>query len=317
MRFKIFNKGSWVSTIFGISEGQEKGFIQAYICIEENGQIYKVLSLLASRRDGSLSVFFDYCKEKQAYVFRHRHTYKPGPQHIDKSRITDEFEIEFTVDKKAKLSLHQSGFVQLSGKGILSGIDSKTGRPKGVGVFSSPLNTPVASGPTFGFVCWGLKNGFELLKDRDQQVQYVVLKGQDFEKRYIQQGKPLNSYILEFFLFPKEANKYVYEHDGRPYINHFLPHYHHKPGVLLAHPVLDIQYFDGVVAVFPAKQWTGFAEKKESGYSLGSPGGSDDQFDKKKSGYNFHLICPMDKSMSLSEEGRRTLEYRSEHSQRG
>jgi hypothetical protein len=293
--------------VFGISDKPEKNFKRTYICVEEDGKVYKVLSILASKQDGSLSVFFDYCKEKKALVIRHKHTYKGGKQNIDKSKITDEFEIEFNVDKNAKFSLHRSGFVQLSGKGILSGIDS-TGRPKGVGVFSAPLDTPVSSGPTFGFVCWGLKDGFELLKKRTPKVQYIVLKAEDFENRHIEKGKPLNSYALEFFIFPTQANQYVYESDNKPYINHILHNYLHKPGVLMAHPVVDITNFKEVLAIFPAKQWVGF--KSKTGYSLGSPGGSDNQFDEKKTGYNFHVICPSDKSDSILEEKNvKKLEY--------
>ena len=189
---------------------------------------------------------------------------------------------------------------ELSDLGIkVISIDSKTGTPKGVGVFSSPLHTPVSSGPTFGFVCWGLEKGFDLLQKQEPQVQYLILKESDFEKRYIEKGKTLNSYTLEFFIFPNEANKYIYEHNGRPYINHIMNNYLHKPGALLAHPVVDVKFFDGVIAVFPVIQWTGFAEKNECGYSLGSPGGSNSQFDKTKSGYLFHLICPMNDDASL------------------
>jgi hypothetical protein len=311
MRFKIFNKGSLVSTVFGLSKSPEKNFGRTYVCIQEKGNIYKILSVLASKKDGSLSVFFNYCKEKKAFVFRHRHEYKPGLQYIDETKITDEFEIGFDVDNTAKFSLHRSGFVQLSGKGILSGIDTETGRPKGVGVFSSRLDTPVSSGPTFVFTCWGLQNGFELLERPNSKDQYVVLKEQDFEKRYVEKDKPLNSYVLEFFIFPKEANKFVYEHEGRPYINHVMHNYLHKLGMLSAHPVLDIRFFEEVIAVFPSKQWTGFHEKSGCGYSLGSPGGSDNQFDKKKSGYNFHLICPMDTSHSLLGSNKiKTLEHK-------
>ncbi len=38
---------------------------------------------------------------------------------------------EYTVDENTKLSIHESGFVQFSGGGIISGIDQQTGQPKG------------------------------------------------------------------------------------------------------------------------------------------------------------------------------------------
>lgn len=301
-----------VSTIFGISEDEEKSFNRTYICIEKENKIYKILSLLASKKDGSVSVFFNYCKEKEAFIFRHKRAHhKPGVHHIDKSKITDEFSIEFDVDKNAKLSLHQSGFVQLSGNGILSGIDSVSGKPKGVGVFSSPLSAPVSSGPTFGSVCWGIEKGFELLEKQDPKAQYLILKESDFTKRYINENRNLNSYVLEFFIFPKEANNYIYDHEGKPYINHAMPNYFHDPGALIAHPVLDIKFFEGVIAVFPVVQWTGLAEKCECGYSLASPGGTNIQSDPDNTIYSFHLICPRgDMPSFLGDSKVKNLQYK-------
>jgi len=311
MRLKLLDKGSPVSTAYGISDNKEKSFKKSIVCIREGDKIYKILSLVASKKDGSISLFFNYCIEKRALIVRHKHKYKPGPQLIDKSKITDEFEIEFTVDETAKLSLHESGFVQLSGKGIISGIDLETGRPKGVGVFSNSLKTPVSSGPTCGFVCWGLDKGFELLKEQKSGIQYLILESNDFTEREIEPNKDLNSYILEFFIFPKEANEYVYEYLDKPYINHIINNYIHKPGILLAHPVLDLKFFEGVIALLPCVSWTGFADEIKCGYSLGSPGGSDSQFDEVKTGYNFQLFCPSDKSHSLlGEENVKTLKYK-------
>ena len=44
----------------------------------------------------------------------------------------------------------------------------------------------------------------------------------DKEERHIEGGqdKQLNSYILEFFVFPKAANKLVYEYQGSPHMNY-------------------------------------------------------------------------------------------------
>jgi len=149
MRFKVANKGSLATVVYGLSNS-EKDFKRTIVCIRENGDVYKVLTVTAGK-DGSIYISFNYCKEKKAYIFRHQHTYKPGRQLIKPKQITHEFE----VDKTAKLALHKDGFVQISGKGIKSGIDLATGKPKGIGIFSSPLETPVSSGPTFCFSCWG------------------------------------------------------------------------------------------------------------------------------------------------------------------
>lgn len=312
MRFKSFNKDSLINLFFGVSEDEEKRFGRTHICIQEGGKIYRVLSLIASKNDGSISVFFNYCKEKRALVMRHKRKKTRGLfRTIDKTDVTGEFEMEFDVDTTAKLSLHRSGFVQLSGKGIVSGVDPKTGKPKGVGVFSSPLDTPVSSGPTFGFGCWGLDKGFELLQKQETNSQYIILNKSDFTARNLPVGDP-KSYVLEFFIFPKEANEYVYVYKGKPYINHIIDNYYHQPGAVFSHSVIDLKNFDGVICVFPALQYTGLREGNEFGYTLGSPGGADSQFDEEKSGYSFHVICPWDGKMSmLGIENVGSLEYKS------
>ena len=65
---------------------------------------------------------------------------------------------KFKSNAKIKLSIHQSGFTQFSGSGVISGINQKTGEIKGLGLQSKPLSTPINTGPTFGIVLWGLEH---------------------------------------------------------------------------------------------------------------------------------------------------------------
>ena len=201
----------------------------------------------------------------------------------------------------------------MSGNGILSGID-KTGNPRGIGVFSSPLDRPVWSGPTFVFQCWGLDVGFEKLDKRKAGVQYIVLdkNKDDFVERENVKNKKPNTYVLDFFIFPKEANQFVYDYKGEPFINHIIENYLFSPGDFFAHPVLDLKYFNGVVCVFPALMWTQFAKESKCGYGIGSPGGSDNIHDKTETGNNFHLLCPRRKFYSMTESVDR-LEYENKH----
>ena len=298
-RYIMLQKGSYVSTIIGVSSSKIKDCERAIVCIREGDKIYKAVSVSANKKDGGINVFFPYCKEKEAYIFQHKHKYKSGWQKIKKSQIKK----EFTVDKTTKLSIHKSGFVQLSGKGILSGIDEKTGRPKGIGVFSSPLDNPVESGPTFAFQCWGLNDKFELLAKRKKGVQYIILdkKKDDFTERQFGRDKKSNTYLLEFFIFPKEANQFVYDYNDEPFINHIIYNYLHAPGAIFAHPVLDLKYFNGVICVFPVLLWTHFTKESETGYNVGSPGGSDCIHNKSTTGNNFCLICPRGTSYSTNK----------------
>lgn len=296
IRLKKLQKAAHCNVFIGTTS-KIKSYERAIVCIKEDDKIYKVISVKIDREDESIYVFFPYYKEKQAFIFQHKHKYKSGRQKIKKSQITK----EFIVDKTAKLSIHKNGFVQLSGNGILSGIYEETGNPKGVGVFSSPLDNPVSSGPTFCFQCWGLSDGFELLTQRKKDIQYIILdkNKDDFVERKNVKDKKSNTYILEFFIFPKEANQFVCDYEGEPFIDHIMYNYIPAPGAIFAHPVLDLKNFSGVICVFPALVWSQFAQDNNSGYILGSPGGSDCLHDKSMTGNVFCLICPRKISYSL------------------
>ncbi|MBU1131591.1 hypothetical protein KJ840_05675 [Patescibacteria group bacterium] len=309
-RFILLKRGGFTNVIVGLSSLPTKPFERTVVCIREKDKTYKILSINCSKKDGSINIFFPYCKDKNAYIKEHKHKYKAGIFYVKPYQIKK----EFIVDKTTKLSIHKSGFVQLSGDGILSGINKITGKPKGIGIFSSPLHNPVKSGPTFVFNCWGVNESFELLTKRIKGHQYIILdkeKG-DFTGRFFDQKETiLNSYLLEFFIFPEEANKYIYEYNQKPFINHRIVNYIHDPGAIFSHPVLDLKYFNGVLCVFPALIHSSFAKNSKYGYILGSPGGYSKK-NKKFGKFNvFHVICPrtlIQKDMNNLQ----TLEYNSD-----
>ena len=304
VRFVSLVKNSDIHTFVGVSSNV-KCYERTVICIKEADRIYKVISVSATK-DGSLNIFFPYCKEKNAHIIQHTHKYKGGTSVIEMSQITK----EYLVNETTKLSIHKSGFAQLSGNNIKSGIDKKTGKPKGIGVFSSPLENPVRSGPTFGFGCWGLNNGFELLDNRKKNTQYIILEKEkgDFTERKFDKNEKLNQYSLEFFIFPKQANTYVYEYNNEPFINHIIGNYLHAPGARFAHPVLDLNNFNGVIAVFPALVWTRFADEAATGFNIDSPGGSDNVANKFLTGNAFHLFCPKVVNM-IGKKNLENLEF--------
>jgi len=279
-----------------------KNYKRTVVCIKEEDTIYKVIAA-SSSRDGSINFFFPYCKRKDAFVFQHTHIYKGGSQEIKPTQIRR----EFIIDKECKLSIHKSGFVQLSGNGILSGIEWN-GKPKGVGIFSSPLSKPVFSGPTIGFQCWGVNKGFKKLISRKKDVQYIILDQNDFHPRMIEHRKDGHSYTLEFWVFPKEANEFVYEFKGEPFINHIIPNYIHSPGAIFVHQVLDIK-FDGVLCIFPLLDPWKF--DSDYGFIIGSPGGSDCKYRRmKKEKHLFRLVCPRVNSLPKVKDNPPGLEYK-------
>lgn len=288
-RTKRLFKGVPFHNVIGYAD-KVKQFDRSVVCIKENDKIFKILSVVATR-DGSVNVFFPYCKNKDAYVVKRFHEYLPGLQKMNKK---DSVIKECVVDKELKLSLHSTGFVQLSGQGIISGIDPITGNAKGIGIFSNPLATPIWSGPTFGFDCWGLEKSFEVLTNKKNRDQYIILEKDrgDFQNRIFDETEPLNTYSLDFFIFPENANNFVYEHAGETFIDHVPKNYKHSPGTTFVYPVLDIINFKGVIGLFPGLVYTGFSKKIDSGYMLNSPGGSENQHIKSDKVSMFHLFCP-------------------------
>ncbi|MFZ2310453.1 MAG: hypothetical protein WAW11_02825 [Patescibacteria group bacterium] len=295
-RFIMAYKGMPANIIIGTSDKIKK-YSRSVICIKEDDKIYKIISFSSSPKDGSINVFFPYCSEKDAYIFQFKHIYKPGIERITKNNLRK----EYTVNRETKLSIHSSGFVQLSGNGIKSGIDLETGSPKGVGVFSSPLSQPVNSGPTTVFSCWNIKNGFEELTKKKSNTQYIVLDSKDFHDRPTKNKGTSTRYTLEFFIFPSEANEYVYEHNGGCFIDHRMDTYIHNPGVRFTHPVLDFKNFNGVVAVFPCIINDKIGENEPSGYFLSSPGGRSNIKEDSEGGNIFMIRCPR-KTLKCDED---------------
>lgn len=299
-------KGGLCGTFIALSSKPIKNFVRSTICIEEAGKVRKIISVSASKKDGSINVFFPYFSSNEAYIFQHKHIY--GKTTVEKKQVTS----EYVVDRTTKLSIHRSGFSQLSGNGILSGIDEITGRPRGIGVFSSPLDTPVWSGPTFSMVCWGIDH-FAVLDKKENNQQYIILNKEknNFTQRRLGDNKELNAYVFEFFIFPKKANDFVYEweQDGNPYIEHTIHNYRPDPGATFSHPVLDIKNFDGVLAVFPVLMHRS-VKNSATGYSIHSPGGSDCIHDKEKTGNNFHLLCPRNLAFGAGNRELENLEYK-------
>ncbi len=310
MRIKMMNRGLPTNVAYAISDKQEKSYKRCIICIQKGGEIYKVLSIQSSL-DGSLYVFFNYCSEKNAYIVRNERGKGAGGRVIEPHQVTH----EYVLDKSAKLTLHKNGLAQFSGKDITSGIDQQTAKAKGIGVFSNPLDKPIQSGPTFGLVCWGLESGFQKLVNRKKGVQYIILDDtKDFLERHIFPNKKLNCYILEFFIFPRTANEYIYEYRDNPYIDHIIPNYIHDRGARFAHPVVDIKNFEGVIAMFPCTSWSGFPDDDKFGFVVGGPGGYD-SLERKGMYYIFNLICARNVVQRMIKENLPSLVYRFEGSE--
>ncbi len=110
--------------------------------------------------------------------------------------------VGFDTEHRVKLSYHPDGFVQFSGetKGqVTSGRNEHSGEPKGIGLLTQPLSSPIRSGPSFGITAWGL--GDFISHNASPQETDVVFGLEDMYFRGIN-PRQANAIVLEVFALP-------------------------------------------------------------------------------------------------------------------
>lgn len=177
--------------------------------------------------------------------------------------------IGFTADDRVKLSYHPDGFVQFSGEAqgtIISGRDPTTGEPKGVGLMSQPLSSPIRSGPSFGISAWGLRD-FAILPDAECGAA-VLFERDDLYFRGTTPGEA-NGIILEVFAFPKRYWAGVRQR-GRDYVLTIAFKDFEASRAAIDLKVIDIPGQDVMLAGFVSNARLLFSS--DSGWVLGGPG---------------------------------------------
>ena len=243
------------------------------IGIKENNIVYKITSIYLLS-DGSFKVDIPYCKYDKGIISRFTLEYGTG------THITTENEF-FSASNRPQLSIHASGLVQFSGKGVKSGVDGN-GRIKGVGIKSLPLSNPISSGPTFGIQVWGLKNGFEkCLESEKCDITYDV---SNFVIRKRNKKDKMNTYILEGSVFPpnKKLEKYcISKKDNNEKITLEYPNYFWCYGAIFSFDVIRLRKIESFIGIGPFVVNTEFADKHSCGFVLGGP---TEHVDKKRRG---------------------------------
>lgn len=233
------------------------------IGIIDTGNIYKVTNIYLLS-DGSFKVDIPYCKCAKGIISRASIGYGSGIHKGD-------FVQQFSINNRPQLSIHSSGFVQFSGKGIISGIDAQ-GKIKGMGLHSNPLKTPISSGPTFGIQLWGLEDGFEI--SHEEEKYDVLFEKSDFVPRNVQSGKELNTYIIEGWVLPyneKLASQCMWKKDGKEKITLSFPQYIHSPNAVFTLDVIWLKTLKVFIGLSPFITDTGFPDNSPFGFVLGGP----------------------------------------------
>lgn len=121
------------------------------IILETHGKRRKFAKLLFTG-DGSYSLTAPYHTAKKAVLFKVTVNYDTYEQRVAFDQAIELSELD---EGRLKITHHRSGFVQYSGDGVCSGLDAD-GKPRGLGVFSRPLED-VGSGPAIGAGVQGIE----------------------------------------------------------------------------------------------------------------------------------------------------------------
>jgi len=158
-------------------------------------KITKIVGLGGS----GFSVLVPYHKAQNGFLFKMPvgpSVHTPGPHDI---RSVDF--VSFTADDRVKLSYHTDGFAQFSGERpgrITSGRDPKTGVPKGLGLMTHPLTSPIWSGPSVAVTAWGLDE-FEEIEDGDRP--HILFEPQELYYRGCAPDEA-NAWMISIYAFP-------------------------------------------------------------------------------------------------------------------
>jgi hypothetical protein len=177
--------------------------------------------------------------------------------------------VGFTAESRVKLSYHPDGFVQFSGEAqgtVISGRDPQSGEPKGIGLMSQPLTSPIRSGPTFGITAWGLQDFAAL--DAPESDSVVVFGPDDM---YFRGTTPTeaNGIILEVLAFPQRYWAGV-RRRGRDYVLTMAFKDFEASRAAIDLKVIDLPGQDVLLAGFASHAHVGFPST--SGWVLNGPG---------------------------------------------
>jgi hypothetical protein len=205
--------------------------------------------------------------------------------------------IGFTAEDRVKLSYHTDGFAQFSSEGtgrIKSGRDPVTGEPKGLGLFTHPLEDPIWSGPSVGVTLWGLDE-FEETKERDEPL---VFEPSDFYYRGCTPDEA-NAWILSIYPFPIGAVPPIRFHQGYPLLDVMLEPLNRLLFSVVQLKIVHLPEEEVFLGLFVNRMVANFPT--ESGWILNGPG----DYTQDQKGHVLMGVYPRD---MIPVEGRGSLD---------
>ncbi|MCL4494886.1 MAG: hypothetical protein M1294_08725 [Firmicutes bacterium] len=232
-----------------------------YTVVLTTSTMRKKIAKLMLLSDGSFALGEPYQSAQQGYFVRHPVDYSARSFSVPLDKVFE----EYNASNPAKLSMHASGFVQFSGPLIRSGLDTSSKAAKGLGYWTSPLTSPINTGPTAGLVVWGLEefNDFTKLSRGS-----TLLEFEDKDLYYEASPEMCNGYHVDVFVFSKQMWWGIYPGPKGLTVEASFNHNDiYATWTMRVIPLQSIGSFLGVcMAAAPAKWAT------PSGYFLHGPG---------------------------------------------
>lgn len=220
------------------------------------GDIRRKFAKILFTGDGSYSLTAPYHSAKKAVLFKTTVNYDTKAQQL--VSFADAINLSELDEGRLKITHHRSGFVQYSGDGVVSGLD-EYGKPKGLGVFSRPLDA-VGSGPALGA---GVQD-ISKLDAADKVTARDLLVHVD----EVPKVPRSNGIMLEIHYFQPPVRRFVFkDHLGRDRLNIIHPAGFIVPMFAVYAP--EHCEYPGVLGIELYEQKFGFGE---SGFSLSGPG---------------------------------------------
>jgi hypothetical protein len=256
----------------------------------------KITKIIGLNGDG-FSVLAPYHQARSGFLFKHLVDLKALLRQGTRLVAFEECE-GFTAENRAKLTYHVDGFAQFSSEGsgkIISGRDPKTGEPKGLGLFTHPLSTPIVTGPSAGVTVWGMED-FESVRENESLVTF---EPKDVYYRDCL-PKDANTWHLAIHAFAVRAIPPLQFEGDQAVMQYQLHSMSGVPGAVIRLKVIHLQaervylglYVERFIGKWPSK----------SGWSLGGPG----NFTLYQSGYGLRAVYPRD---VLPVDGRASLDW--------
>jgi hypothetical protein len=230
-----------------------------YTVLFEKDRVYYKLCKIIFEHDGSYYVTVPYHSAQKGHFTKQTVNYNKPQMWLP---IKEAIDVGHSDQNRIKLSHHPNGFIQFSGKGLISGKDSEE-NIKGMGIMSWPLNKPV-KGPAFGVTIIGV----EKFEQESKPKGNICV----FHQHEIGTVPGANGLILEGHYFSPKSRRFIQTApDGARTIS-----VNHPTGILLPLKVILAPDSCAIPGFFGLELWADALSFKEiqSGFALSSSTGN-------------------------------------------